>query len=243
MSQTCDFLITKCECSYLYGREQQTQECPHCGKERTKCRKAKPFIWVTDPETGKKANTGDRYERCFFHGKKRDPEVGATANRTKEIVDYETVKHNERTDEDTKQQFIKKYVEPGKFEKNKTGFVPKLPHGSEFFDVWEEHVDNDNMSNLRGEVALLRAYLQYNIQDHGDYPEAKDVRLSQRLIQQTTTTITNILELETKLSALVNVSEVRAMVERIIAVILRSDIPDESKFKIAEEIKIATNQE
>jgi hypothetical protein len=49
--------------------------------------------------------------------------------------------------------------------------------------------------------------------------------------------------LETKLSALVNVSEVRAMVERIIAVILRSDIPDESKFKIAEEIKIATNQE
>ena len=99
------------------------------------------------------------------------------------------------------------------------------------------------MSNLRGEVALLRAYLQYNIQEHGDYPEAKDVRLSQRLIQQTTTTITNILELETKLSALVNVSEVRAMVERIIAVILRSDIPDESKFKIAEEIKIATNQE
>ena len=74
MSQTCDFLITKCECSYLYGREQQTQECPHCGKERTKCRKAKPFIWVTDPETGKKANTGERHERCYFHGVKRKPQ-------------------------------------------------------------------------------------------------------------------------------------------------------------------------
>tara|TARA_B100000519_G_C14203928_1_gene419322 strand:+ start:205 stop:936 length:732 start_codon:yes stop_codon:yes gene_type:complete len=243
MNETCDFLITKCDCSYQFGREQQTLECPHCGKERTRCKKVRPFIWVTDPETGKKANTGERHKHCYFHGQKRDPEVGATANRTKDIVDYQTVKHNGKSDEEIKQKFIDKYVEQDKFVKTNTGFVPKLPQGSEFFDVWKEHVDNQDMTNLRGEVALLRAYLQYNIQEHGDYPEAKDVRLSQRLIQQTTSTITNIMELETKLSSLVSVSEVRAMVERIIAVILRADISDDSKFKLAEEIKIATNQE
>ena len=65
---TCDFC--KLWWSFASSDEFQPRKnvfCPHCGKERTRCKKVRPFIWVTDPETGKKANTGERHKHCYFH--------------------------------------------------------------------------------------------------------------------------------------------------------------------------------
>ena len=89
----------------------------------------------------------------------------------------------------------------------------------------------------------MRTYLQYNVSAHGDYPEAKDIRSSQKLIQQITTTITNLMELEAKLKIMVNVSEIRGMIEKVMGVILEADIAENKKIEMAESIKKLTSGE
>ena len=241
MENICGYLKAKCDCGQYFGNEQKTNSCSNCGEERKPCKKPKPFKWVTDPDSGKQVNTGERHNHCFFHSN-RKPEVGATSKRTKDKVEQSSLASPYgRTDEEVKEKFLEKHGD--KFIKTQTGFTPILPKDSEFLNVWQVHVDNQQMTNLRGEVALLRTYLQYNVQEHEDYPEQKDVRLSQRLIQQITTTITNITELETKLQALVKLTDVRNMVENIISIIASSDIPDQYKYKLAKEIEMATNNQ
>ena len=80
-----------------------------------------------------------------------------------------------------------------------TGFVPKIDNDSELFNVWSDEIDNPKLYDLRGELALLRTYLQFNVAQHGDYPEATDIRLSQKLMEQIMNSITNLMEFEIKL--------------------------------------------
>ena len=123
-----------------------------------------------------------------------------------------------------------------------TGFVPKLDKDYELFNVWTDELDNPKIYDLRGELALLRTYLQFTVAQHGDYPEATDIRLAQKLMQQVTTTITDLMELEIKLKLLVDVTDVKMMIEKIIGVILESSITPEQKHKLAEEIQRATKE-
>ena len=143
------------------------------------------------------------------------------------------------TDEEKQEYFIEEYVEKGKFvpAKTKTGFVPKIEQDSELFSVWIDEYENPKMHDLRGELALLRTYLQFSVVQHGDYPEAKDIRASQKIIQQITDTIQDLIKLEAELKVLVDVTDVQMMVEKIIGVILDSNIPDSEKVNIAEEIQ------
>ena len=237
--KVCGQLKSKCDCGFIFGRKQDQLECPECHEERKKCQKPKPFKWVTDPESGKLVNTGERWDKCYHHGNHK-AQVGESARHNKENIDQSSRKSNKRTDEDIQEIFLEKYN--GKFTRTDYGFVPKIEQNSNFFNVWAEEADNENMSSLRGEVALLRAYLQFNLNEHGDYPEAKDIRLSSKLIQQISTTITSILELETKMQTLVSVSEVRGLIERIIGVISTADIPDMVKFKLVDDIKLSSGQ-
>ena len=95
---------------------------------------------------------------------------------------------------------------------------------------------------MRGELALLRTYLQFTVAQHGDYPETSDIRLAQKLMEQITSSITNLMELEIKLKLLVDVSDVKMMIEKVIGVILESNITPQEKIKLAEEIQRVTSE-
>ena len=128
-------------------------------------------------------------------------------------------------------------------QRSATGFVPKLDKDSELFNVWTDEIDNPKLYDLRGELALLRTYLQFTVAQHGDYPEATDIRLAQKLMQQITTSITDLMELEIKLKLLVDVTDVKMMIEKIIGVILEADIEPQQKIKLAEEIQKVTKSD
>ena len=152
---------------------------------------------------------------------------------------------NDKTDEEIQESFLEEYVEPGTFlvdKRTATGFVPKLDKDSELFNVWTDEIDNPKIYDLRGELALLRTYLQFTVAQHGDYPEPTDIRLAQKLMQQITTSITDLMELEIKLKLLVDVTDVKMMIEKIIGVILDSSITPEQKHKLAEEIQRVTKE-
>lgn len=235
----CGVLKTTCDyCDHRFGKLQEVLICPLCSAERSKCTKIRPYIWVIDQETGKNVNTGNRYEKCKSHDN-RPASVGSWRNKNKETTEF-AMSHG--TDEEKQEYFIEEYVEKGKFvpAKTKTGFVPKIEQDSELFNVWLDEFDNPKMHDLRGELALLRTYLQFSVVQHGDYPEAKDIRASQKIIQQITDTIQDLIKLEAELKVLVDVTDVQVMVEKIIGVILESNIPDSEKVNIAEEIQKIT---
>ena len=244
MSDTnCIALKRSCNCGYYFGRDESFKQCPHCNLERQRCSKPKAFKWVKEPESGRFINTGFRYETCIKHGD-RKPIVGATQRRSKEDFILNNI-GNDKTDEEIQESFVQEYVEPGTFTVDKrtaTGFVPKLDKDSELFNVWTDEIDNPKIYDLRGELALLRTYLQFTVAQHGDYPEATDIRLAQKLMQQVTTTITDLMELEIKLKLLVDVTDVKMMIEKIIGVILESNITPEQKYKLAEEIQRVTKE-
>ena len=239
----CNALKRNCNCGYYFGKSEEVQQCPHCNIEQQRCSKPKSFKWVKEPESGRFINTGFRYETCIKHGS-RKPIVGATRNRSKEDFILSNIGNN-KTDEEIQENFIEEYVEPGTFlvdKRTATGFVPKLDKDSELFNVWTDEIDNPKIYDLRGELALLRTYLQFTVAQHGDYPEATDIRLAQKLMQQVTTTITDLMELEIKLKLLVDVTDVKMMIEKIIGVILESNITPEQKHKLAEEIQRVTKE-
>ncbi len=239
----CVALKRNCNCVYYFGRDEELKQCPHCSLERQRCSKPKAFKWVKEPESGRFINTGFRYETCIKHGN-RKPIVGATQNRSKEDFILNNI-GNDKTDEEIQDSFLQEYVEPGTFTVDKrtaTGFVPKLDKDSELFNVWTDEIDNPKLYDLRGELALLRTYLQFTVAQHGDYPEPTDIRLAQKLMQQITTSITDLMELEIKLKLLVDVTDVKMMIEKIIGVILDSDITSEQKYKLAEEIQRVTKE-
>ena len=239
----CNALKRNCNCGYYFGKSEEVQQCPHCNIEQQRCSKPKSFKWVKEPESGRFINTGFRYETCIKHGS-RKPIVGATRNRSKEDFILSNIGNN-KTDEEIQENFIEEYVEPGTFlvdKRTATGFVPKLDKDSELFNVWSDEIDNPKLYDLRGELALLRTYLQFTVAQHGDYPEATDIRLAQKLMQQVTTTITDLMELEIKLKLLVDVTDVKMMIEKIIGVILDSSITPEQKHKLAEEIQRVTKE-
>ena len=208
----CGVIKSNCNCGYHFGRNNDLTKCPHCSDERKYCQKVKPYIWVIDPESGKNVNTGNRYETCKSHSS-RKVSVGSWEHKNKETTDL-TMSHG--TDEQKQEYFMTEYVEKGKFvpAKTQTGFVPKVDEGSEVFSVWQDEYNNPKMHDLRGELALLRTYLQFNVVGHGDYPEQKDIRISQKLIQQITDTIQELLKLESELNVLVEASDVQVMVEK-----------------------------
>ncbi len=238
----CGIFKTTCdneECTHRFGKSQEVLVCPYCNTQRKKCTKEKPYIWVIDPETGRNVNTGNRYDTCKSHSN-RKASVGSWKHKNKETTDRTM---EQGTDEQKQEYFIEEYVEKGKFvvdPKSKTGFVPKVEQDSELFNVWLDEFDNPRMHDLRGELALLRTYLQFSVVQHGDYPEAKDIRASQKIIQQITDTIQNLIKLEAELKVLVEITDVQMMVEKIIGVILEAKIPDSEKINIAEEIKKIT---
>ena len=235
----CGILKTTCDhCEHRFGKSQEVLTCPSCGKERSRCSKDKPFIWVIDPESGRNVNTGQRYDRCKSHST-RKAVVGSWKNKNKETTDLAM---SNGTDEQKQEYFIEEYVDKGKFvpAKTKTGFVPKVEQDSELFSVWADEYENPKMHDLRGELALLRTYLQFSVVQHGDYPEAKDIRASQKIIQQIKDTIQDLIKLEAELKVLVDVTDVQIMVEKIIGVIIESNIPDSEKVNIAEEIQRIT---
>ena len=239
----CNALKRNCNCGYYFGKSEEVQQCPHCNIEQQRCSKPKSFKWVKEPESGRFINTGFRYETCIKHGS-RKPIVGATRNRSKEDFILSNIGNN-KTDEEIQENFIEEYVEPGTFlvdKRTATGFVPKLDKDSELFNVWTDEIDNPKIYDLRGELALLRTYLQFTVAQHGDYPEPADIRLAQKLIQQITTSITDLMELEIKLKLLVDVTDVKMMIEKIIGVILESNITPEQKHKLAEEIQRVTKE-
>ena len=239
----CNALKRNCNCGYYFGKSEEVQQCPHCNIEQQRCSKPKSFKWVKEPESGRFINTGFRYETCIKHGS-RKPIVGATRNRSKEDFILSNIGNN-KTDEEIQENFIEEYVEPGTFlvdKRTATGFTPKLDKDSELFNVWLDEIDNPKLYDLRGELALLRTYLQFTVAQHGDYPEATDIRLAQKLMQQVTTTITDLMELEIKLKLLVDVTDVKMMIEKIIGVILESNITSEQKHKLAEEIQRVTKE-
>ena len=239
----CIALKRNCNCGYYFGRNEEIKQCPHCNLERQRCSKPKAFKWVKEPESGRFINTGYRYDTCIKHGN-RKPVVGATQNRTKEDFILSNI-GNDKTDEEIQENFMKEYVEPEVFIEDKrtqTGFVPKIDKDTELFNVWTDEINNPKLYDLRGELALLRTYLQFTVSGHGDYPEATDIRLAQKLIQQITTSITDLMELEIKLKLLVEVTDVKMMIEKIIGVILESDITSNQKIKIAEEIQKVTKE-
>ena len=238
----CVALKRNCNCGYHFGKDEINQ-CPHCSLERQRCSKPKAFKWVKEPESGRFINTGYRYDTCIKHGN-RKPIVGATQNRSKEDFILNNMGNN-KTDEEIQESFLEEYVEPGTFlvdKRTATGFVPKLDKDSELFNVWTDELDNPKIYDLRGELALLRTYLQFTVAQHADYPEATDIRLAQKLMQQITTTITDLMELELKLKLLVDVTDVKMMIEKIIGVILESNITPEQKHKLAEEIQRVTKE-
>ena len=240
----CIALKRNCDCTYYFGRDEEIKKCPNCNAERKRCSKPKAFKWVKEPESGRFINTGFRYDTCIKHGN-RKPLVGSTSNRSKEDFILNNI-GNEKTDEEIQESFLQEYVEPGVFiedKRTKTGFVPKIDKDSEMFNVWTDEIDNPKLYDLRGELALLRTYLQFNVSQHGDYPEASDIRLSQKLMQQITTSITDLMELEIKLKLLVDVTDVKMMIEKIIGVILESDIEPQQKIKLAEEIQKVTKSD
>jgi hypothetical protein len=240
----CVALKRNCNCGYYFGRDEEIKECPHCNLGRQRCSKPKAFKWVKEPESGRFINTGYRYETCIKHGN-RKPVVGATQNRTKEDFILSNI-GNDKTDEEIQENFIQEYVEPGVFLEDKrsaTGFVPKIDKDTEMFSIWTDEIDNPKIYDLRGELALLRTYLQFTVSGHGDYPEATDIRLAQKLMQQITTSITDLMELEIKLKLLVDVTDVKMMIEKIIGVILESDIASDQKIKLAEEIQKVTKSD
>ena len=239
----CNALKRNCNCGYYFGKSEEVQQCPHCNIEQQRCSKPKSFKWVKEPESGRFINTGFRYETCIKHGS-RKPIVGATRNRSKEDFILSNIGNN-KTDEEIQENFIEEYVEPGTFlvdKRTATGFVPKLDKDSELFNVWTDEIDNPKIYDLRGELALLRTYLQFTVAQHGDYPEPTDIRLAQKLMQQITTAITDLMELEIKLKLLVDVTDVKMMIEKIIGVILESNITPEQKHKLAEEIQRVTKE-
>jgi hypothetical protein len=61
-------------------------------------------------------------------------------------------------------------------------------------------------------------------------------------MEQITNAITNLMELEIKLKLLVDVSDVKMMIEKVIGVILESDISPQEKIKLAEEIQRVTSE-
>ena len=235
----CGTLKTRCEeCEHYFGKKQEETICPFCKTERKRCQKDKPYIWVIDPETGRNVNTGRRYESCKSHSN-RKASVGSWKYKNKETTDLTMAN---ATDEEKQEYFIEEYVEKGKFvpAKTKTGFVPKIEQDSELFSVWIDEYENPKMHDLRGELALLRTYLQFSVVQHGDYPEAKDIRASQKIIQQITDTIQDLIKLEAELKVLVDSGDVQVMIEKIIGVIIEANIPDTEKVKIAEEIQKIT---
>ena len=241
--KNCIALKRNCNCGYYFGKDEGIEKCPHCDLDRQRCSLPKAFKWVKEPESGRFINTGYRYDTCIKHGN-RKPVVGATENRTKEDFILNNI-GNDKTDEEIQKNFLQEYVEPGTFVEDKrtsTGFVPKIDNDSELFNVWTDEIDNPKIYDLRGELALLRTYLQFTVSGHGDYPEATDIRLAQKLVQQITTSITDLMELEIKLKLLVDVTDVKMMIEKIIGVILESDISSEQKIKLAEEIQRVTKE-
>tara|TARA_R110002020_G_scaffold40358_2_gene119339 strand:+ start:834 stop:1571 length:738 start_codon:yes stop_codon:yes gene_type:complete len=238
----CGIFKTTCDtenCEHRFGKSQEILICPYCNAERNKCQNTKPYIWVIDPDSGRNVNTGNRYDTCKMHSN-RKASVGSWEHKNKETTDRTMEKG---TDEQKQEYFLTEYVETGKFvadPKTRTGFVPKVETDSELFNVWLDEFDNPKMHDLRGELALLRTYLQFSVVQHGDYPEAKDIRASQKIIQQITDTIQNLIKLEAELKVLVEITDVQMMVERIIGVIIESNIPDSEKINIAEEIKKIT---
>ena len=238
----CVALKRNCNCGYHFGKDE-VKHCPHCNLDRQRCSLPKAFKWVKEPESGRFINTGFRYETCIKHGN-RKPIVGATQNRSKEDFILNNIGNN-KTDEEIQESFLEEYVEPGTFlvdKRTATGFVPKLDKDSELFNVWSDEIDNPKIYDLRGELALLRTYLQFTVAQHGDYPEPTDIRLAQKLMQQITTSITDLMELEIKLKLLVDVTDVKMMIEKIIGVILDSSITPEQKHKVAEEIQRVTKE-
>ena len=241
--KNCIALKRNCNCGYYFGKDEGIEKCPHCDLDRQRCSLPKAFKWVKEPESGRFINTGYRYDTCIKHGN-RKPVVGATENRTKEDFILNNI-GNDKTDEEIQNNFLQEYVEPGTFVEDKrtsTGFVPKIDNDSELFNVWTDEIDNPKIYDLRGELALLRTYLQFTVSGHGDYPEPTDIRLAQKLVQQITTSITDLMELEIKLKLLVDVTDVKMMIEKIIGVILESDISSEQKIKLAEEIQRVTKE-
>jgi len=243
--QNCTSLLRKCECGYYFGKKEDIKVCPHCKRDRKTCSKPKSFKWVKDPESGRFINTGFRYDTCNYHGS-RKAVVGATQNRTKE--DFDLSNHgNGKTDEELQESFLEKHVnteEPTFLvdARTATGFVPKVDKDGELFNVWSDEIENPKIYDLRGELALLRTYLQFTVAGHGDYPEATDIRLAQKLMEQITNAITNLMELEIKLKLLVDVSDVKMMIEKVIGVILESNISPQEKIKLAEEIQRVTSE-
>ena len=235
----CGVLKANCDnCEHKYGKKQDVLICPFCGTERQKCTNTKPYIWVIDPESGKNVNTGQRYDTCKVHSN-RKASVGSWKNKNKETTDR---RMESKSDEEKQEFFLQEYVDTGKFvpSKTKTGFVPKIEQDSEMFSVWSDEYENPKMHDLRGELALLRTYLQFSVVAHGDYPEAKDIRASQKIIQQITDTIQDLIKLEAELKVLVDSGDVQVMIEKIIGVIIEANIPDTEKVKIAEEIQKIT---
>ena len=221
--KTCTSLLRKCDCGWYFGKDKEVLKCPHCNKDRKTCSKPRSFKWVKHPETGKYVCTGFRYETCNYHGN-RKPMMGKDDQKTKEVFDL-SGQGNGKTDEELQEMF-----------------VPKLDQDSELFNVWSDEIENPKLYDLRGELALLRTYLQFTVAQHGDYPETSDIRLAQKLMEQITSSITNLMELEIKLKLLVDVSDVKMMIEKVIGVILESNITPQEKIKLAEEIQRVTSE-
>ena len=243
--KTCTSLLRKCDCGWYFGKDKEVLKCPHCNKDRKTCSKPRSFKWVKHPETGKYVCTGFRYETCNYHGN-RKPMMGKDDQKTKEVFDL-SGQGNGKTDEELQEMFLEKHVntESPDFlvdSRTATGFVPKLDQDSELFNVWSDEIENPKLYDLRGELALLRTYLQFTVAQHGDYPETSDIRLAQKLMEQITSSITNLMELEIKLKLLVDVSDVKMMIEKVIGVILESNITPQEKIKLAEEIQRVTSE-
>ena len=241
--KNCNTLLRKCDCSYYFGKKEEIIKCPHCNNERRRCSKPKSFKWVKDIDTGRYINTGFRYDTCNYHGN-RKPMMGHGQQKTKEDFDLSNTGQG-KTDEEIQEKFLEKHVNNDSPNfivdaRTATGFVPKIDNDSELFNVWSDEIDNPKLYDLRGELALLRTYLQFNVAQHGDYPEATDIRLSQKLMEQIMNSITNLMEFEIKLKLLVDVSDVKMMIEKVIGVILESNISAQEKIKLAEEIQRVT---
>jgi hypothetical protein len=243
--KNCISLLRKCECGYYFGKKKEIKICPHCNNERKRCSKPRSFKWVKDPESGRYINTGFRYDTCNYHSN-REPIMLSGQEKTKENFDLSDHGH-QKTDEEIQENFLEKHVDTDSptflvDARTATGFVPKVDKDSELFNVWSDEIDNPKIYDLRGELALLRTYLQFTVASHGDYPEATDIRLAQKLMEQITNAITNLMELEIKLKLLVDVSDVKMMIEKVIGVILESNISPQEKIKLAEEIQKVTSE-